>query len=428
MVNGSEPMTESEKQCLRDREILLKKQLSGGIVPTGKNLLLDPDPAPYDSDLREVWQHIFSRENPGFDFIFGNPPYQDTDKTYPHKDKFTKLGFLDVERLEHLFLRLSLSLVKEEGIICQIVPYSIASRNDCQDTRVEFQRNCRKITISSFGNRPSSMFPKNPFLRKDKENRSSPMIMTALKGQSDNLEFLSSPIQRWSEKDREHCIQKDPQCSLPERLLDFPGLNSKWPKISTDRIASMFCSAVQNGTQISRLTKRLSNPDPSRILDVPKTGYLYVSILPHGNLGKFKPKATFPLKFMDSETASIAFLALNTTIHYAWWMAWDDGFHVTASPIRQFHIPDQWLTDPAMKGQALRLSDTLRGLIPAVTRTLGVQGGKSQTLDFFTHTQSKGIVRQGSQLYLQAIGIPTAEQQTLLDELEFLQTNSNWDF
>ena len=424
---------EAQKENLRKQEKRLKSKLTGGIQAhlRSGSLLLNPSPAPCDWDLRQIWPQIFSEENPGFGFILGNPPYLNTINVFKNgKKDFLKMGFKDVNRIEQLFLRLALSLSKQGGIISQIVPSGISIRKDFSKTRTIFQRDCKKITLSHFDNRPSELFPKVPFLKKSKGNRTRPLIITAMKENSKKIEIFTSIFQKWHKEDRLPCIQKQPRCLIPKGLLNIDPLENQWPRILSDPIAKMMVLARKNGRQISNLLQDKNSQKNSTInsqknrtiLEYPKAAYRYLSVTPQGSVNRERH-----LIFPDVQTARIAFLALNTTILYAWWVAWDDSFHVNPKPIECFPVPDRWLTDPILRKKILGLAKDLENLIPSLVKTISVQGGKSQTLDFTTDPRSQKIVDQADLSYIEAIGTQKAGHPSLIEEMKILQTTSNWN-
>ena len=419
---------EDRKSELRNRERALKSQLKGKINPDGHVLILDPNPHPCDSDLRDVWPQIFSNEDPGFGIAIGNPPYANTISAFTSNEKkaFSNMGFEDTNRLEHLFTRLTLSLTRKNGIICQIVPSAVSIREDFQKTRKLFQNSCRQITLSHFDNRPSGLFPKTPFLKQAKENRTRPLVMTASKGKG-NVEILTSVFQKWHKKDRTNCIQKQPRCSIPKELLNICPLENQWPRISSNRIAKLLSIARQNGIPLSNFCKKTAPQESDSVLEYPKTAYLYLSILPAGSIQKSNSTRGQRLVFSDPETAKISFLALNTVISYTWWLAWDDSFHVKQKPIESFPIPEKWLNDPSTRQKILQHAKDLENLIPHVIKTISVQGGKSQTLNFLENERSKRIIDLASMFYIEAVGIQKRNRQPLIAEMKNLQTNDNWN-
>ena len=424
---------EAGKTKIREREQKIRSNFGNSIAGDEEICLLTPQQNACRSDLRLLWPQVFSGNRPGFDIVIGNPPYGFAKKSGTNKKMLLEQGFKCTKRLEFLFLELAYNLAKKEnGIISQIVPIGISFDRTFQKMRQTFQQNCKEIDLSHFNHNPTSLFQSNPWLSNSKTATHS-LIFTAVKRTCEEVEVRTSIPQRFRAEERQAAIEREPGYPLPKELLNDLTMHSQWPRIKDNQTGKIILEAKKNGTSVSTFSNNTSDAKKREPLNIPSFANYHLSVLPNISINR----ESWKIEISSPETASIVFLALNTYIFNAWWIAYGDLLHVNQSEVHPFPVPKAWLDATRLQPPALKLAKKLENLIRHLQKQTRIHK-KTQTakqnVDFSDDITAKGIplnasreiIEEASLLYLKAIGIPPRDLQKYLESIKHLSAVKDW--
>ena len=419
--------TEDAKQELlrRDRELRGALQLllrrngelaSPELVQFAESHIVEATPAPSGADARLLFY-----ENPwrGFDVVIGNPPYEALNKSL-NDDEINLIGSAKRYRttnagnLYPLFCEAALALANPEGgVVTMVVPTSVAARASHRPLRAVFEERCASIRLRHYDNRPDPIFNISPTVRSP-ENRQRATILTAIAGQSPQVEVWTTGLQRMPSAEREQALRLRPEVRAPGLSASDVRISGQWPRIPTPEVSEMVGRMLDQEKTVGDY-----GAADGATLSIPNTAYMYVSYLPQGVVS---PRIETPFTVADDDALCLVMAALNGHVGYAWWSIFGDGLNLTLYQTTSMAIPDTWGT--ADRDAAISLGRRLADAAPdCLVRSHRIGGREWPNVDF--HAGAPDLIEEADRLYIAALGLPA---EPLLTQLRIMRSSSSWNY
>ena len=271
--------------------------------------------------LAEIYKNFTNKdfleesEQTKFQCILGNPPYFELNKD--DKEKLQKFKTIKCGNIYSLILEKSFNCLDDKGIMGMVVPISFISTIRMKYIRDYLLNQSSNIYISSFADRPSSLFvgahQKINILFVEKDNFNV------------NKLYTTSYI---------HFNKHELSFDSIEKLNYF---NNKYkfeyfiPKIGNKIEESIFDKVVNEKTSLLNLKK--SNGQ----------GKLYISQRLYLWVKTFTKKLSSEYKvyyFYDDKIAKMIGAILNSNLFFIFWEITSDGWHLTNKELELFSIPN----------------------------------------------------------------------------------------
>jgi type I restriction-modification system DNA methylase subunit len=271
------------------------------------------------------------RDRVGFDVVIGNPPYgaltRSEEKTFIadfyRTGKYREIAAHFIERQVECLLR-------EDGYFGNITTNSILANSTMHELHNVIRENLRNTYTSAFARRPSKMF---------RNAEINVAITIGQKSANGNGTWKTSDFIRFREEEREKLMETIEYGSIDGLILRN--------RIGGEQDAERFEVIPKVGDQMKESILRKLAVTNRRIGGCTATrGYkLYYRNAANYwmNVCREKaPKATnMELVCFENELErDTAFLALNSSLFYLYWMTYGDMHHVTKSQIMRFPMPD----------------------------------------------------------------------------------------
>ncbi len=253
--------------------------------------------------------------NGGFDCIIGNPPYVEKNKvSYNLSNYFNyKTGNLYAPVLER-----SINLLKEKGTLGMVVPISFISTPRMKPIREFLNKKLDYQFISSFADRPSSLFH-------GVHQKLNIIIGRKNSNKTDNYIYTSSYI----------------HCNKSNKHLLFDNIRYIENDINTN---NQFYYKVGNKIEKNILLKVLKKTEFSIIDNIDKNGrhnvWLNMRLLfwnksfLEEQISKEYKKFSFNQEFF----ATIFYSLTNSNLFFFFWELVSDGWHITNKDLSSFKI------------------------------------------------------------------------------------------
>ena len=355
-------------------------------------------------DIREC----FLREK--WDIVIGNPPYQKVSEEdrAEYGDGYLTEGC----NLYTLFLEVAMELVACDGSITLVVPHSIVFRQDSnkyKNLRKEIESRAEKVCFRTYDNRPQPLFPRLPWLGKNKENRQRATIISIDIGDDKDCQIYSSGYIRMETGNRHQLLKKyiEP--------VQQPKNENQWSHAPTDEMVKLLSTM----NTYSR-TSSISSTEP-RIIGFPETAYHFIAAIPEHHYLQRKGNK---LLHIHCDKEYWAWVGLyNSRIFLAYWRMIGDAFHITAKDYITVKRPVGWATDDLV----IRTQELAQQLwsqdIMSKCEIVHENGANklSKNWDFYSHIEGREIIDQLDDLIISAYGLTDLK---LKDQLDTIRTGS----
>jgi hypothetical protein len=317
----------------------------------------------------------------GFDVIIGNPPwaeYSTVKKTYTVRNYETERS----GNLHAMCTERSLSLRSHDGSFSFIVQLPLANSSRMDTTRSVLRKNSGTLHVLPFDDRPGKLFEGLQHCR------SVVFISRRTSGGSGTQVFVNR-YQRWATAVRNMLFQGFVFTELSGPLLfdrHFPKLGSKAEQTAFGKAVK--CSKGTLGDFLStRATKDF-------VFYQEATGYWVKAVVGLPYYAKNKkvgePAHGRFLYFGDSQTSYAAMALLNSSLFYAYFIAYGDCFHLSDTLVTSFPVPSALLSDTALATLGKKLDGDLRS--NAERMTINTKSGDTITYDEFFAWKSKSTL------------------------------------
>ncbi|MHB8095020.1 MAG: Eco57I restriction-modification methylase domain-containing protein [Candidatus Aminicenantales bacterium] len=380
------------KNTLRSRLLKMTDELDRFLaVEYGINEIKIPSKKKYEQAF-EQWKkthqpfHWFAEfygilKNGGFDVIIGNPPwaeYSSVRKTYAVQNYKTE----QCGNLHALCMERSLALRSSNGSFSFIVQLPLANSSRMATARAILRDNSETLFALPFDDRPGKLFEGLQHCR-------SVILISRRIPTTIGNDIYINRYQRWATEAREILFQG----FAFTRVESPPIFKGHFPKYGSLIGQAALQKAITNiNSNIGTiLIKRTGN---NFIFYQEATGYWVKAIvgLPYysknGRVGE--PAHGRFLYFSEPTTCQAVMALLNSSIFYAYFIAYGDCFHLSDALVTSFPVSMALLKDPDLARLGQKLDRELRA--DAERITISVKTDDSITYDEFFAWKSKIII------------------------------------
>ncbi len=262
----------------------------------------------------------------GFDVVIGNPPYIGMTKVRKRYAISPELITKTCPDVYAPVVERSVGVLASGGRLGLIVPLNLTFSHRYTNARNAISEQCTESWFSSFGRIPSALFSFNVRVRNT--------IVIAHKAGTRSSErpqkCFTTRLHRWFEQERPTLFDRLSYVEYSPRA--FGGLV---PKIGSSRILR---AMTDLGNDTYRFGQDLLAVPSAHVLYFKKSAYNWTTFCVDqppvlSSDGEQLPQTEYGSvgSFPDEGTRDVAMTLLNGRLHFLWWIAVGDDFHVTRS-------------------------------------------------------------------------------------------------
>ncbi len=343
-------------------------------------------------------------KNGGFDVIIGNPPWKEYAKVKP---VYTVRNYATEKcgNLHGFCTERALNLRSPSGASSFIVQLPLTNSSRMTSVRRILQEKSGLILVASFDDRPGKLFEGLQHCR-------SVIFISRSSRTNDSPVLFTTRYQRWPTVARPDLFT---QLEFT-RILSQPIYSDHFPKYATAGEESLFQKVKSVGKQpLSRLSSR------SRIIHFifyqEATQYWVkasVGLPYYAKNGVVGPPAHGRyLYFDDQDTVNAASALLNSSLFYAYFIAYGDCFHLTDGLVSDFPVAPDLLRDASMIELGSRLMQDLRSNAREIS--IKTKDGDTITYAEFYALKSKPIIDEIDCVLAQHYGFTDEELDFIIN-------------
>jgi len=317
----------------------------------------------------------------GFDVIIGNPPWKEYSAV---RKEYTVHGYATEScgNLHCLCTERSLRIRQPIGRMSFIVQLPMVSSSRMALIRNMLTEHSTALHVIPFDDRPGKLFDGLQHCR-------SVIFLSQNRGAADKPALFTTRYQRWPTEVRENLF------ALIEyaHLVGKPVLAGIFPKYANDLEESLFRRVREKGTQ--PILDFLSRRETKEFIFYQEATQYWTKAtygLPYyaknGKVGA--PAHGRYLCFADTNTALAACAVLNSSLFYAYFVAYSDCFHLSDGIASSFPVSAEILSDKKLVELSKKLMKDLRD--QAERKTINTKDGDKITYDEFYGGRSKSII------------------------------------
>jgi len=317
----------------------------------------------------------------GFDVIIGNPPwaeYSSVKKTYTVRQYKTERS----GNLHALFAERSFRLRSQDGNFGFIVQLPLTNSSRMDTARSTLRSNSGTLYVLPFDDRPGKLFDGLQHCR-------SVILVSLRMAIASETRVLVNRYQRWATEVRRTLFHGFAFTELRGPLL-FDG---HFPKLGSSRQEAAFGKlALQSDSPVRDFLS--TRPTKTFVFYQEATGYWVKAVvgLPYyaknGKVGE--PAHGRFLYFTNEDVCYAAMGLLNSSLFYAYFIAYGDCFHLSHILATSFPVPSQLLLCSNLVGLGRKLAHDLRS--NAERMSINTKSGDKISYDEFIAWRSKPII------------------------------------
>jgi hypothetical protein len=318
--------------------------------------------------------------NGGFDVIIGNPPWKEYSAV---KKSYTVRGYI-TERcgnLHNLCTERSITIRQSNGRFSFIVQLPLVSSSRMAVARRVLADASSVLHVIPFDDRPGKLFEGLEHCRS--------VIFVSAGTETSQRELLTTRYQRWHTETRVTLFSQFEFASTSGAIL-FPGL---YPKYATDNEASVFRRVKEKAkTTIGAVASERQTD--SFVFYQEATGYWVKATIglpfysKHDVIGA--PAHGRYVYCKDADLAARVSALLNSSLFYAYFIAYGDCFHLSDTLVEAFPILNRIADDTKLTELGRELNKSLKS--NAITKTINTRDGSVIKYAEFFAAQSKAII------------------------------------
>ena len=340
----------------------------------------------------------------GFDVIIGNPPwaeYSTVKKTYTVCNYKTDA----CGNLHALFTERSFELRLAGGSFSFIVQLPLANSSRMDKARAVLRNGSGTLYVLPFDDRPGKLFEGLQHCR-------SVIFVSRRTPGAERTEIFVNGYQRWATEVRAILFQR-----FAFTRLQGPSMfEGHFPKLSS-AIQQAVLAKVSSHSKIILRSALSTRPTKKFIFYQEATGYWVKAVvgLPYyaknGKIGD--PAHGRFLYFEDPDTCRAAVALLNSSLFYAYFIAYGDCFHLSDTLATAFPAPPTLLTIPALVVLGKKLDSDLRANTERMI--IRTKGGDKIVYDEFFAWKSKPIIDEIDRVLAEYFGFTEEELDFIIN-------------
>lgn len=340
----------------------------------------------------------------GFDAVVGNPPWKEYAAV---KADYKVMGYTSIDsgNLYGLCAERAIQIAAKNGQVSFIVQLPLASSSRMQGLRNLIEQNSASLWIVTFDDRPGKLF--------DGLQHCRSTVFIAQKGTQRPTQRLCSRYQRWPTEARSVLLAtvKFADYVWPETP------DGAWPKVDAPDMVAALGKLLAHGDQpLARHRKRVA---AKHFVYYQESAQYWVKATSHvpfyaKNGQQSDPSHGRWLYFEMPQLAAVVTAILNSSLFYAYFVAFGDCFHVTDGLVSAFRVPDAALNDEELVRLSNRLMLELQN--GAVRKTISSrQGGVVDQIEYAEYSASgcKDTIDLIDQTLARHFGFSNAELEAI---------------
>lgn len=243
--------------------------------------------------------------------VFGNPPY-------------VSIKGGRWRNSAAAFLEKTMQLVGDDGVFGLILPLSVSFSRDYASLRSELLASPRSIAAAHFDNMPDTLFKTGKPLSQNTNKANSQRITMLFSAPGHGRRRLTTPLMRWSRKDRAEFLAANLEFHDFSRLPTF----GQFPRVSSIESARYIAESVDASVKLRDL---LSDGGPYA-LHVSGVARNFIAFRDEPGVG------SIDLTVNSRKELFRVLGVLASDEFYQYWRTFGDGFHVTRSIVESMPI------------------------------------------------------------------------------------------
>jgi hypothetical protein len=261
-----------------------------------------------------------------FDAVVKNPPYVRTQANVAITTLYNTANCGDL--YAWLFEK-ALQVASDTGNVGTVVPLSLMFSRDFKSLRTVILNRKGLARFANFDNNPDSVFPTYP------GSRNSQRATVALLGKGNELRVETTNLLRWAREERPNLFNHIRFADVTEiaTVANFPKLGDKrLTEFSRRLYASTRTTRQLCSTMLSENQK---DYEADYFLIIPRAVRYFLSALPV----RLDRNKVLTLTFHNAADRDLAFILLNSNVHYWHWIIFGDGFATNVETVASFPVP-----------------------------------------------------------------------------------------
>lgn len=270
-----------------------------------------------------------------FDLVVGNPPYGDLLSEV--EQRFTESYRTNsMNEIVAPFLEREIELLREGGYFGNITTMRFMYQTHADACRDVVREGLLDTRIACFTRRPSQVFDGS-------QPRSA--VITGRRGDNDDKTVLTSRFLRFFEDEREEIFREIEYQPTDGLILgDRIGGDgdTSMPKVGTEDMCELMESlkeASETSIIEERCSRKSSNSTPHEVWRREGLSYFVNPLLENLYSSGDKPREVKPMYFDSELERKAAFLALQTSTYYVFWMVYGNERHLPWKLVDKFPLP-----------------------------------------------------------------------------------------